>query len=60
MRKAYGGNRSDKGAHTQAVMMTIFRTLQKRGIDPVAFLMRCLRRQIGHDERPSLDRNYLA
>jgi transposase len=55
MRKAYGGNRSDNGAHTQAVMMTIFRTLQKRKIDPVAFLNRCLCRQIEHDELPSLD-----
>jgi len=55
MRKAYGGNRSDKGAHTQAVMMTIFRTLQKRRVDPVDFLIRCLRRQIEHGERPSLD-----
>lgn len=55
MRKAYGGNRSDRGAETQAVMMTIFRTLQKRNIDPVAFLICCLRRQIKHDELPSLD-----
>lgn len=55
MRKAYGGNRSDRGAETQAIMMTIFRTLQKRKIDPVAFLCRCLCEQIKHNECPSLD-----
>jgi len=55
MRKAYGGNRSEKGAHTQAVMMTIFRTLHKRGVDPIAFLMRCLKNKFEQGESPSMD-----
>lgn len=55
MRKAYGGNRSDQGANTQAVMMTIFRTLKKRGGDPMTFLMQCLRARIEQHEIPSLD-----
>lgn len=55
MRKAYGGNRSENGANTQAVLMTIFRTLHKRGIDPIAFLIRSLKSKIEHNDRPSLD-----
>jgi transposase len=55
MRKAYGGNRSEKGAHTQAVLMTIFRTLHKRGINPVPFLMRCLKNKFEQDQAPSMD-----
>ena len=55
MRKAYGGNRSVKGAHTQAVMMTIFRTLQKRGHEPISFLLRCLKNKFEHGVRPAMD-----
>lgn len=35
MRKVIQQNRSDKGAHTQAVLMSIYRTLKMRGLDPV-------------------------
>jgi hypothetical protein len=35
MRKMIQGNRSDKGARTQAVLMTIFRTLKRRNFLPV-------------------------
>jgi hypothetical protein len=35
MRKVVQQNRSDKGAHTQAVLMSIYRTLKLRGLDPV-------------------------
>jgi len=55
MRKAYGGNRSEKGAEVQTILMTIFRTLHKRGIDPIAFLARCLKNKFEHGEVPSLD-----
>ena len=34
MRKVIQQNRSDKGAHTQAVLMSIYRTLKLRGHDP--------------------------
>lgn len=55
MRKAYGGNRSEAGAHTQAVLMTIFRTLHKRGLDPVTFLLQCLKNKFENGQEPSLD-----
>jgi transposase len=55
MRKAYGGNRSERGAEIQAILMTIFRTLQKRGIEPIAFLMRCLKNKFEHGQIPSLN-----
>jgi transposase len=35
MRKNSYGNRSEQGAHTQAVLMSLFRTLHIRGLDPV-------------------------
>jgi hypothetical protein len=38
MRKNYFGNRSMRGAETQAILMSIFRTCQLRGIDPISFL----------------------
>lgn len=57
MRKAYGGNRSEQGAHNQAVLMTIFRTLHKRGLDPIDFLSRCLKNQLENGETPTLTRD---
>jgi hypothetical protein len=38
MRKNYFGNRSMRGAETQAILMSVFRTCQLRGIDPISFL----------------------
>ena len=38
MRKNSYGNQSMRGAETQAILMSIFRTCQLRGIDPIAFL----------------------
>jgi transposase len=38
MRKNSYGNRSMCGAHAQAILMSVFRTCQLRGIDPIAFL----------------------
>lgn len=38
MRKNSYGNRSKRGAQSQAILMSIFRTCQLRGIDPIAFL----------------------
>jgi transposase len=39
MRKNSYGNRSKRGAQTQAILMSAFRTCQLRGIDPFAFLV---------------------
>lgn len=38
MRKNSYGNRSKRGARAQAILMSIFRTCQLRGLDPIAFL----------------------
>ena len=38
MRKNYFGNRSMRGAETQAILMSVFRTCHLRGVDPIAFL----------------------
>lgn len=46
MRKNYGGNRSERGAAVQAEMMSIFRTLEMRGIDPLVYLESQLRASI--------------
>jgi hypothetical protein len=36
-RKNYFGNRSMRGAETQAILMSLFRTCKLRGVDPVSF-----------------------
>lgn len=38
MRKNSYGNRSNRGAQAQAILMSIFRTCQLRGVNPIAFL----------------------
>jgi transposase len=38
MRKHYFGNRSMRGAETQAILMSVFRTCHLRNIDPIGFL----------------------
>lgn len=43
MRKNSYCNRSERGAMTQAVLMSVFRTLRLRGVHPVDFLSRSLR-----------------
>jgi transposase len=39
MRKNSYGNRSRRGAQAQAILMSIFRTCQLRGIDPIEFMI---------------------
>jgi transposase len=43
MRKASYGNQSERGVETRAVLMTIFRTLKRRGLDPLPVLANALR-----------------
>lgn len=47
-RKSYGGNRSEAGAEVQARLMSIFRTLELRGVDPLAWLERQMRDRLAH------------
>jgi len=43
MRKNSYCNRSDKGADTQAILMTVFRTLKQRNLNPVDTVVQALR-----------------
>lgn len=43
MRKASYGNQSEAGADTRAILMTIFRTLKRRGHDPLKVMAHALR-----------------
>ena len=42
MRKVNQQNRSDKAAHTQEVLMSVYRTLKLRGHDPVKTVVSAL------------------
>jgi transposase len=54
MRKASQGNRSERGAHTRAVLMTIYRTLKKRGLEPLQATLDALRGYATTGRLPSL------
>jgi transposase len=43
MRKASYGNQSEAGAWTRAVLMSVLRTLKKRGLDPLQTILDALR-----------------
>ncbi len=45
-RKASYGNPSERGCETRAILMTIFRTLKRRGLEPLATLAQALRNYI--------------
>jgi hypothetical protein len=45
-RKNTFGNKSDQGAETQAILMSIFRTLRRGGLDRMAEIVRALRIQV--------------
>jgi len=54
LRKIIYGNRSDEGALTQGVLMTIFRTLKRRGYNPIATLVSALREYVRTGNLPLL------
>ncbi len=54
MRKNSYGNRSDRGAETQAIMMSIFVTLKMRGLNPIDFLRDALQEWIRTGKLPPL------
>lgn len=60
MRKVIQQNRSDKGAHTQAVLMSIYRTLKLRGHDPVQTIVSTLVNYILDGKLPPLPEKILA
>ena len=54
MRKNSNGNQSQRGAATQAVLMTVFRTLRRRGRDPLAEIVQALRHYTSAGDLPPL------
>ena len=42
MRKASYGNASERGAQTRAILMSVYRTLKRRGLDPLAEVQKAL------------------
>ena len=60
LRKAGQSNRSEQGAATQAVLMTVFRTLKLRGLDPIRTVTAGLRTYIQTGELPPLPQKSVA
>jgi len=54
IRKNSFGNRSDRGADTQAVLMSIYRTLQQRGHAPLKTIVDALSTYLATGKLPSL------
>lgn len=54
MRKASFGSQSETGAWTRAVLMTVCRTLKKRGLDPLRVIVDALRTYAATNTLPPL------
>lgn len=54
MRKNSYGNRSLRGAHTQAILMSIFRTLRKTDSNPIAEIVNALRAYVSTGTLPPM------
>jgi transposase len=54
IRKNSYANQSDRGALTQAVLMTVYRTLRQRGLDPLATVLDALRHSAHTSNLPPL------
>ena len=54
MRKVSQGNQSEEGALTRAILMTIYRTLKKRGLDPLQVTVDALRTYATTGQLPPL------
>lgn len=54
IRKNSYGNRSDRGADTQAMLMSIYRTLKQRGHDPLKTITNGLAEYLKTGKLPSL------
>lgn len=52
--KASYGSMSDRGAATRAVLRTVFRTLKRRGLDPLAVIPAALRTGTATGQLPPL------
>jgi len=54
IRKNSYGNRSERGADCQAVLMSIFRTLKQRGHDPIRTIIHAVKESLKSGKLPSL------
>lgn len=54
MRKSSYGNQSGRGAATRAVLMTIYRTLKRRGLDPLPVIAAAWRTYTANGQLPPL------
>jgi hypothetical protein len=54
MRKASYGSASDKGAETRSILMSIYRTLKQRGLDPLKETETALRQFMTAGQLPPL------
>jgi len=54
MRKNCLCNRSDAGANTQAILMSVYRTLKRRGLDPLSTIVNALKAYVRTGELPPL------
>lgn len=54
LRKNSYGNRSEQGADCQAVMMSIFRTLKQRGLDPIKTIIEATKQYLKSGKMPPL------
>ncbi len=60
IRKNSYGNRSERGADTQAVLMSIFRTLKQRGQDPIQTITQAIHTHLQTGQLPPLPKPKLA
>ena len=54
LRKNSYGNRSQRGADCQAVLMSVFRTLKQRGHDPIQTVVHAIEQYLAHKHLPPL------
>jgi len=54
LRKNSYGNRSQRGADCQAVLMSVFRTLKQRGHDPIRTVVAAIEHYLTHKQLPPL------
>jgi transposase len=60
IRKNSYGNRSERGADAQAVLMSVFRTLKQRGHDPITTITQALATYLQTGQLPSLPQKVAA
>ncbi len=54
LRKNSQSNRSDRGAATQAILMSVYRTLRLRGLNPTKTIAEALRTYVATGQPPPL------